>query len=76
MQPLVLDPVVAHTRGRPTALPKLKNNRLTRAATTRQAASSTRRNASTFEQVDVRTRRQAAEVETRRTARGRRNFGN
>ena len=74
MQPLVLDPVVAQTRGRPTAL-KPKNCSFTHAANTRQAASSTRRDASAFEQVGVRTRRQAAAaaVETRRTARDRRN---
>src|SRR4051794_6678019 len=88
MQPLVLDPIVACTRGRPTALLKSKSNGSTRAATTRtaptrtatthaattraattgQAASSTRRNASAFEQVGVRTRRQVAGEETGRTA--------
>ena len=78
MQPLVLDPVVAHTRGRPAAPPKSKNNCLTRVATrsTHQAASSTQRNASAFEQVGMCTQRQAARVETNRAAQGRKKRGN
>jgi hypothetical protein len=51
MDPLVLDPAIAQTRGRPAAdvqPPKRKTNRATKA---RQAISSTRRNPSRFEQV-------------------------
>jgi len=57
--PVVLDPAIVQPRGRPTTKPTIPKRRLNRAATARQAASSTRQNPSAFEQAALPTRRRA-----------------
>lgn len=77
MIPLILDPAIVQPRGRPAVKLNPPKGHLNRAATARQAKSSTRRNPSAFEQVALHAQHRTdvfTGTEAGRTTRSGRNF--